>query len=281
MTNLIIFILNHPLQSWGLLYIMSLRHYVNHPRPSWDVEPCLVFLFLGLLGGVLIISLATAVSRVSSVFHGIQCIQCIHGKLYSRCKPCVSWCFMLQSSISGTMQIPNLPPEVLSLPSRQYQGTASDPFSWQARRLVPIISKNKISIIKETITIIKETITKNNKDSIRQYSHIFKASNIYSNIGFLKIVLKQKGWDANQQSCESAQHFCFSLYNYLFIRIFWRWQPMFLWVASNFHGSFPSLQVSVPWKKMLKHVKTCQNVLRLKIPNPARRKIRLTISPVT
>lgn len=68
MTNLIIFILNHPLQSWGLLYIMSLRHYVNHPRPSWDVEPCLVFLFLGLLGGVLIISLATAVSPVSSVF---------------------------------------------------------------------------------------------------------------------------------------------------------------------------------------------------------------------
>ena len=31
----------------------------------------------------------------------------------------------------------------------------------------------------------------------------------------------------------------------------------FLWVASNFHGSFPSLQVSVPWKKWLKHVKTC------------------------
>ena len=173
--------------------------------------------------------------------HGIQCIQCIHGKLYSRCKPCVSWCFMLQSSISGTMQIPNNPPAVLSLPSRQYQGTASDPFSWQARRLVPIISKNKISII-------KETITKNNKDSIRQYSHIFKASNIYSNIVFLTIVLKQKGWDANQQSCESAQHFCFSLYKYLFIRIFWRWQPMFLWVASNFHGSFPSLQVSVPGK---------------------------------
>lgn len=79
---------------------------------------------------------------------------------------------MFQSSISGTMQIPNNPPAVLSLPSRQYQGTASDPFSWQARRLVPIISKNKISII-------KETITKNNKDSIRQYSHIFKASNIY------------------------------------------------------------------------------------------------------
>ena len=42
----------------------------------------------------------------------------------------VSWCFMLQSSISGTMQIPNNPPAVLSLPSRQYQGTASDPFSW-------------------------------------------------------------------------------------------------------------------------------------------------------
>jgi hypothetical protein len=59
------------------------------------------------------------------------------------------------------------------------------------------------------------------------------------------------------QSCESAQHFCFSLYKYLFIHIFWRWQPMFLWVASNFHGSFPSLQVSVPWKKWLKHVKTC------------------------
>ena len=54
----------------------------------------------------------------------------------------VSWCFMLQSSISGTMQIPNHPPAVLSLPSRQYQGTASDPFSWQAPRLVPIISKN-------------------------------------------------------------------------------------------------------------------------------------------
>ena len=161
--------------------------------------------------------------RCLPFFHGIQCIQCIHGKLYSRCKPCVSWCFMLQSSISGTMQIPNnppAPPAVLSLPSRQYQGTASDPFSWQARRLVPIISKNKISIIKETITNIKETITKNNKDSIRQYSRIFKASNIYSNIVFLKIVLKQKGWDANQQSCESTQHFCFSLYNYLFICIF-------------------------------------------------------------
>ena len=39
--------------------------------------------------------------------------------------------------------------------------------------------------------------------------------------------------------------------------------PHFLKVAAHvsfgriFHGSFPSLQVSVPWKKWLKHVKTC------------------------
>ena len=63
MTNLIIFTGNHPLKSGGLLYIMSLRHYVNHPRPSWDVEPCLIFLFLFLflLGVVLVLSLATTV----------------------------------------------------------------------------------------------------------------------------------------------------------------------------------------------------------------------------
>ena len=70
----------------------------------------------------------------------------------------------------------------------------------------------------------------------------------------------------------------FSLYKYLFIRIFWRWQPMFLWVASNFHGSFPSLQVSVPWKKWLKHVKTCWGS-KSQILHEG--KIRLTISPVT
>ena len=63
--------------------------------------------------------------------------------------------------------------------------------------------------------------------------------------------------DANQQSCESAQHFCF-----LFIQV--PVYPHFLKVAAHvslgriqFHGSFPSLQVSVPWKKWLKHVKTC------------------------
>ena len=63
-----------PFKVWGLLGLHRLEttlHYittvttvcqhVNHPRPSWDVEPCLVFLFLGHLGIVLILSLATTV----------------------------------------------------------------------------------------------------------------------------------------------------------------------------------------------------------------------------
>ena len=178
-------------------------------------------------------------------FHGIQCIQCIHGKLYSRCKPCVSWCFMLQSSISGTMQIPNHPPAVLSLPSRQYQGTASDPFSWQARRLVPIISKNEISII-------KETITKNNKDSIRQYSHIFKASNIYSNIVFLTIVLKQKGWDANQtNNPANLPSISVSLYTTTCLSAFFKGG------SPCFFGSHPISMANFPVFKFLCLEKKC------------------------
>lgn len=62
-TNLVIFARNHPLQS----YVTTLLR--RPARPSWDVEPCLLFLFLFLLGVLFILCLvnhsATGVVRSS------------------------------------------------------------------------------------------------------------------------------------------------------------------------------------------------------------------------
>ena len=137
MTSVIIFTRNHPLQSWELLYIASRRlSTMRGHLAMWNPAS----------------SSSSSASWASSSASQQQCDRCLqfsHGiydiqiqladvalwwntlrgrarnyfnKLQNEFFPCVS-CF-------------NHPFQGLSLPSRQYQGTASDPFSWQAPRLV-------------------------------------------------------------------------------------------------------------------------------------------------